>query len=550
MNRSKLRENIFKLLYTAEFQEKEEMPQQMSLYFTYSDDNDEDEEVTVSEKDQTYMEEKYHHVTEHIPEIDEMLNRTSEGWKTTRMGKVDLAILRLAVYEMKFDEDVPVGVAINEAVELAKRFGRDQSPSFINGILGKLAREEDENKNQNVYTVGQVNSYIKNIFDQDYKLRRIYVSGEVSNCKYHPSGHIYFSLKDAEGTISCVMFAGSRRGLAFPMRDGDNVIVGGSISVYERDGKYQIYAKEITKEGAGLLYEKYLALKAELEEMGMFAPEYKQPIPAYVKKIGVVTAPTGAAVQDIKNIALRRNPFVQIILYPALVQGEGAADSIVEGIRCLDALNLDVLIVGRGGGSIEDLWAFNEEKVARAVFSCHTPVISAVGHETDTTIIDFVADLRAPTPSAAAELAVADVRAVLNTLENYKSRMNHAMANQTQRARSRLLQYETKWKYLGPENKIRDQRARHAELERRYTDAMEEKLKEARHRLALYIQAMKGLSPLDKLNQGYSYVEKEGKAITSVQDVKEGDLLEICVSDGKITARAEKTSAVSWMEQS
>ena len=321
------------------------------------------------------------------------------------------------------------------------------------------------NKNQNVYTVGQVNSYIKNIFDQDYMLRRIYVSGEVSNCKYHPSGHIYFSLKDAEGTISCVMFAGSRRGLAFPMRDGDNVIVGGSISVYERDGKYQIYAKEITKEGAGLLYEKYLALKAELEEMGMFAPEYKQPIPAYVKKIGVVTAPTGAAVQDIKNIALRRNPFVQIILYPALVQGEGAADSIVEGIRRLDALNLDVLIVGRGGGSIEDLWAFNEEKVARAVFSCHTPVISAVGHETDTTIIDFVADLRAPTPSAAAELAVADVRAVLNTLENYKSRMNHAMANQTQRARSRLLQYETKWKYLGPENKIRDQRARHAELD-------------------------------------------------------------------------------------
>mgnify|MGYP000396427443 FL=1 len=332
------------------------------------------------------------------------------------------------------------------------------------------------------------------------------------------------------------------------MRDGDNVVVGGSISVYERDGKYQIYAKEITKEGAGLLYEKYLALKAELEEMGMFAPEYKQPIPAYVKKIGVVTAPTGAAVQDIKNIALRRNPFVQIILYPALVQGEGAADSIVEGIERLDALHLDVLIVGRGGGSIEDLWAFNEEKVARAVFACHTPVISAVGHETDTTIIDFVADLRAPTPSAAAELAVADVRAVLHTMENYKSRMNHAMANQVQSARNRLLQYETKWKYLGPENKIRDQRARHAELERRYTDAMEEKIKEARHRLALYIQSMKGLSPLDKLNQGYSFVEKDGKAVTSVLDIKEGDLLTICVADGKIKARAEKTAEVSWAE--
>ena len=404
---------------------------------------------------------------------------------------------------------------------------------------------------KHVYSVGQVNKYIKNMFAQDFMLHHISIKGEVSNCKYHSSGHIYFTMKDADGTINAIMFAGNRReGLKFQMKEGDRVVVTGSVEVYERDGRYQIYARTIERDGEGNLYLKFEALKRELEEMGMFAEEYKQPIPTYAKTVGIVTAETGAAIQDIRNIAGRRNPYVQLILCPALVQGEGAADSIVEGIRRLDALNLDVLIVGRGGGSIEDLWAFNEEKVARAVFSCHTPVISAVGHETDTTIIDFVADLRAPTPSAAAELAVADVRAVLNTLENYKSRMNHAMANQTQRARSRLLQYETKWKYLGPENKIRDQRARHAELERRYTDAMEEKLKEARHRLALYIQAMKGLSPLDKLNQGYSYVEKEGKAITSVQDVKEGDLLEICVSDGKITARAEKTSAVSWMEQS
>ena len=208
------------------------------------------------------------------------------------------------------------------------------------------------NKNQNVYTVGQVNSYIKNIFDQDYMLRRIYVSGEVSNCKYHPSGHIYFSLKDAEGTISCVMFAGSRRGLAFPMRDGDNVIVGGSISVYERDGKYQIYAREIELDGAGNLYQKFEALKQELEEMGMFAAEYKQPIPPYAMKIGVVTAPTGAAVQDIRNISARRNPFVQLILYTALVQGDGGVESIVNGIHALDALGVDVMIVGRGGGSI------------------------------------------------------------------------------------------------------------------------------------------------------------------------------------------------------
>ena len=401
-----------------------------------------------------------------------------------------------------------------------------------------------------VYSVSQVNAYIKNMFAQDFALNRISVKGEVSNCKYHTSGHIYFTLKDGLGAMQAVMFASRRKGLTFRLEEGQQVVVKGSIEVYERDGRYQLYASEITLDGTGDLFRRFEKLRNELEEMGMFSPEYKTPIPKYAKTVGIVTASTGAAIRDIINISGRRNPYVQLVLCPALVQGAGAAPSIVRAIQTLDALHLDVLIVGRGGGSIEDLWAFNEEKVARAVFSCHTPVISAVGHETDTTIIDFVADLRAPTPSAAAELAVADVRAVLNTLENYKSRMNHAMANQTQRARSRLLQYETKWKYLGPENKIRDQRARHAELERRYTDAMEEKLKEARHRLALYIQAMKGLSPLDKLNQGYSYVEKEGKAITSVQDVKEGDLLEICVSDGKITARAEKTSAVSWMEQS
>ena len=243
-------------------------------------------------------------------------------------------------------------------------------------------------------------------------LNRIYVKGEVSNCKYHTSGHIYFSLKDESGTIACVMFAGSRAGLSFRMKEGQQVIVLGSISVYERDGRYQLYAREIMLDGAGLLYEKFEALKKELAEMGMFAPEYKQPIPQYVRTVGIVTAPTGAAVRDIINIASRRNPYVQLILYPALVQGDGAADSIVKGIRALEEKKVDVIIVGRGGGSIEDLWAFNEEAVARAVFDCTVPVISAVGHETDTTITDFVADLRAPTPSAAAELAVYEYREV------------------------------------------------------------------------------------------------------------------------------------------
>ena len=280
---------------------------------------------------------------------------------------------------------------------------------------------------KNVYTVAQVNTYVKNMFSQDYLLNRIYVRGEVSNCKYHGSGHIYFSLKDESGSISCVMFAGWRKGLAFPMRDGQRVIVLGSVSVYERSGSYQLYAKEIIPDGTGRLYEEYERLRRELEEMGMFAQEYKQPIPFYVKRLGIVTAPTGAAVQDIRNVALRRNPYVQLILYPAQVQGEGAADSIVRGIEALDRLGVDVLIVGRGGGSIEDLWAFNEEKVARAIFNCQTPVISAVGHETDTTIADFAADLRAPTPSAAAELAVTDMRGLLTRMQTYQRSFSRSL---------------------------------------------------------------------------------------------------------------------------
>ena len=277
---------------------------------------------------------------------------------------------------------------------------------------------------KNTYSVGQVNRYIKNMFTQDYLLQKIYVKGEVSNCKYHTSGHIYFSLKDETGTLNCVMFAGHRRGLAFAMKNGDKVIVGGSVDVYERDGRYQMYAKEITLEGAGTLYERYLALKQELEDMGMFAQEYKQPIPRFIRRLGVVTAPTGAAVQDIRNISYRRNPYLQIILYPALVQGAGAAESIVKGIQMLDKTDVDVIIVGRGGGSIEDLWAFNEEIVARAIFECSTPIISAVGHETDFTIADFAADLRAPTPSAAAELAVDDYRSVIEAVSIYRQRLS------------------------------------------------------------------------------------------------------------------------------
>lgn len=386
---------------------------------------------------------------------------------------------------------------------------------------------------KNVYSVGQVNRYVKNMFTQDFFLQKVYVKGEVSNCKYHTSGHIYFSLKDETGTLTCVMFAGQRRGLSFRMKDGDKVVVGGSVDVYERDGRYQLYAKEITLEGAGALYIRFLALKQELEDMGMFAQEYKQPIPRFIRRLGVVTAPTGAAIQDIRNISYRRNPYLQIILYPALVQGDGAAASIVKGIRMLDEAGVDVIIVGRGGGSIEDLWAFNEESVARAVFECRTPVISAVGHETDFTITDFVADLRAPTPSAAAELAVDDYRSVVEAAASYGERLHRAMYGKLDLQRSRLEHYHTKFMYLSPENRIREQRQRLLDLEEEICEAMERQIREKRQTLAVYLERFSGLSPLRKLNRGYSYVaDKNKKAVTSVEQAKVGDRLFISVTDG------------------
>ncbi len=392
-----------------------------------------------------------------------------------------------------------------------------------------------------VYSVGQVNTYIKNMFTQDFLLNKIYIKGEVSNCKYHTSGHIYFSLKDETGAMACVMFAGARKGLAFQMKNGDKVIVGGSVNVYERDGKYQLYAKEITLEGAGLLYERYLALKRELEEMGMFAQDYKQPIPKHIRTLGVVTAPTGAAVQDIRNVAGRRNPYVQIILYPALVQGEGAKESIVKGIQMLDDYGVDVMIVGRGGGSIEDLWAFNEEEVARAIFNCRTPVISAVGHETDTTIADYVADLRAPTPSAAAELAVGDVRMLLKTFEDYRDKLSRSVENRILLLRQHLRLYQNKLRFLSPENQIREKRQHLMDLEDKMEAAMKNQIYMARRSLDIYIERMKGLSPLEKLNQGFSYVEDERHhAVTSIAQVKTDDTLRIQVSDGLRTVTSDR----------
>ena len=386
-----------------------------------------------------------------------------------------------------------------------------------------------------VYSVTQVNLYIKNMFVQDFLLNRISVRGEVSNCKYHTSGHIYFTLKDKSGTLSAVMFASQRRGLTFGLQEGQQVVVSGSVDVYERDGKYQLYAKEIKREGVGDLFERFQKLRDELEDMGMFAAEYKQPIPKYAKTVGVVTASTGAAIRDIMNISARRNPYVQLVLYPALVQGENAKESIVKGIQTLDAMGLDVMIVGRGGGSIEDLWAFNEEMVARAIFDCKTPVISAVGHETDVTIADYVADLRAPTPSAAAELAVFDYSQFEGRLQVIFQALTRGMERSLERKKSRLDQYRLKLQMHHPERRLNEYQQRLVDMEEQMERFLEQRLTDRKHRLALLCGRLHGLSPLETLSRGFGYVTADtGKAVTSVKQVKSGRHLQVRLADGEM----------------
>lgn len=392
---------------------------------------------------------------------------------------------------------------------------------------------------KNVYSVGQVNQYIKNMFSQDFLLHQISIKGEVSNCKYHSSGHIYFTIKDESGTMNAIMFVGNRaKGLTFRMKEGDKVVVTGSVEVYERDGKYQIYAKEIELDGAGNLYLKFEALKKELEEMGMFAKEYKQPIPKYAMCIGVVTAPTGAAIQDIRNISSRRNPYVQMILYPALVQGENAAASIVNGIHALEKQNVDVIIIGRGGGSIEDLWAFNEEIVARAIFDCSIPIISAVGHETDWTIADFVADMRAPTPSAAAELTVFDYMQVEMQLRECKRRMDISLRRRLELSRERLAHLKTQMTYLSPQSRLNDNRRRLMEVEERLCLYMKQKMQECRHRLSILVEKLDANSPTKKLSGGFAYVQtSERKPLLTISQVSPEENIKIYLADGSVDAK-------------
>lgn len=369
-------------------------------------------------------------------------------------------------------------------------------------------------------------------------MSHIAVRGEISNCKYHSSGHIYFTLKDETGILKAVMFrSNAANGLSFHMDVGDRVIVLGEIRIYERDGQYQLYAQQVTRDGVGILYQKFMERKKELEEMGMFAQEYKRDIPRYAFRIGVVTAPTGAAIRDIQNISHRRNPYVQLLLYPALVQGEGATASIVEGIYAMEEKNVDVIIVGRGGGSMEDLWAFNEEIVARAIFECPIPIISAVGHETDYTIADYVADLRAPTPSAAAELAVFDYRQVQERLGMSVQTLLYRMNQQMELARSRVREYQLHLKALHPKNQLMQKRQYLTDLEESLERSMQEILQKKRHQLEMYAARLDGCSPLKKLQGSYAFVSKaDGKPIHSVDDVQVNEQIEAQLMDGKIMA--------------
>ncbi len=397
-----------------------------------------------------------------------------------------------------------------------------------------------------IYTVSQVNSYIKNMFTQDFALNRISVKGEVSNCKYHTSGHIYFTLKDGGSQISAVMFSSQRKNLGFKLEEGQQVVAEGTVDVYERDGRYQLYAKEITLDGTGDLFRRFEKLRNELEEMGMFDSCYKQTIPRYAKRVGVVTAATGAAIRDIMNISARRNPYVQLILYPAIVQGAEAKFSIVRGIETLDRMGLDVLIVGRGGGSIEDLWAFNEEMVARAIFDCSTPVISAVGHETDVTIADYVADMRAPTPSAAAELAVFDYSQFEAQAELYKRTLERGMGRRLERVRYRLNQDGLRLKLHHPGRRINEKRQRLVDLEDRARRLMEARLLRDKHRLALAAGRLQSLSPLEQISRGYGFItDSREQRLEHISQIKPGDTIRIRIRDGRAEALVTESASLN-----
>lgn len=387
--------------------------------------------------------------------------------------------------------------------------------------------------------VSELNGYIKNIIDGDEMLANVYIKGEISNFKRHYSGHLYFTLKDETSLIKCVMFKSYTNYLNFEPKDGMSVVILGSVSVFERDGVYQVYAKGMEPEGVGALYKAYEKLKAKLSEEGLFDEAHKKPIPILPRAIGVVTSKTGAVIRDIINVTTRRLPNVNIILYPAAVQGEGAAQTIVNGIKYFNkAKNVDTIIIGRGGGSLEDLWPFNEEITARAIYESEIPIISAVGHETDFTIADFVADLRAPTPSAAGELAVPDVLEVRWKLENINKRLANSLRKKVENMRIKYDNLKNSRALKNPYDALRQKMIVCDNLYKNIENNFSLKVKDRHIKLVGLIGRLENLSPLKTMLRGYSIVENlDGKVIKSVNELSKDDEISIRLNDGKRKAK-------------
>ena len=388
---------------------------------------------------------------------------------------------------------------------------------------------------KHIFSVTQINSYIHRIFESDYALKKIYLKGEVSNCKYHSSGHIYFTLKDEKSTLRCVMFSSDRfKGLAFHLEDGQLIEACGNISVYEQAGTYQLYVRKIELAGAGELYVRYERLKQELAEKGYFDFERKKPLPAYPEKIGIVTALTGAAMEDIRSIARRRNQTVQLYLYPAKVQGEGASAEIARGIRYFDKAGVDIIIIGRGGGSIEDLWAFNEMPVADAIYEADTPIISGTGHEVDMTIADYCADVRAATPSAACELAIPDMQSVFTKLSNYREALDMQVEQRCAQLRQQMILLQRQLEAGRPDRKLLKYKLLYERLENRLSQAIKEKYRSRQQMFSRYVDQLSGLAPTNRLKGGYAFAQtKNGRPVASIEQLEKEVPFSLTFSDGE-----------------
>ena len=388
---------------------------------------------------------------------------------------------------------------------------------------------------KHIFSVTQINSYIHRIFESDYALKKIYLKGEVSNCKYHSSGHIYFTLKDEKSTLRCVMFSSDRfKGLAFHLEDGQLIEACGNISVYEQAGTYQLYVRKIELAGAGELYVRYERLKQELAEKGYFDFERKKPLPAYPEKIGIVTALTGAAIEDIRSIARRRTQTVQLYLYPAKVQGEGASAEIARGIRYFDKAGVDIIIIGRGGGSIEDLWAFNEMPVADAIYEADTPIISGTGHEVDMTIADYCADVRAATPSAACELAIPDMQSVFTKLSNYREALDMQVEQRCAQLRQQMILLQRQLEAGRPDRKLLKYKLLYERLENRLSQAIKEKYRSRQQMFSRYVDQLSGLAPTNRLKGGYAFAQtKNGRPVASIEQLEKEVPFSLTFSDGE-----------------